>query len=134
MENCTDLESTSKDVVHEFTDEQHHIYSAYTLADILMNNDKNIEDPDFVRTWEKFGNIGVAQLVDSFLYPEEFHDIIKPNFDNCMVLFKNVYNDAKIGETINGGKVIAVFTLTVWIYTEENTHEYCCDSEDCCKH
>ena len=48
-----------------------------------------------------------------------------------MVLFKNSYKDAKIGDVINSGKVIGVFTLTVWILLDDNIHDHCCPSQCC---
>lgn len=138
--NNIDLESTScvndddenMSLEYEFTDEQHAIYSSYFMYQILMNNNKNIEDPDFINIWKKFGNIDTAQLVDQELYKEQFINDILPNIERCMVLFKNSYKDAKIGDTINSGKVIGVFTLTVWILLDDdNIHDHCCPSQCC---
>ena len=127
-----DLDNDQVDnLEYEFTDEQNLIYSSYFMYDILLNNNKNIDDPVFSEMWNKFGNIGSAQLIDSYLHSEEFEDIITPNIKNCMILFKNAYRDAKIGDIINSGKVIAVFTLTVWIYLDEITHEHCCPDQEC---
>ena len=125
-------QETNDNSEYEFTDEQNTVYSSYFMYNILTNNNNNIDDPEFVEMWEKFGNIEVAQLIDSYLHPEEFENDIIPNMKNYMVLFKDAYRDAKIGDTINSGKAIGVFTLTVWIYLEEITHEHCCPSEKCC--
>ena len=86
--NNIDLESTScinddeenMSLEYEFTDEQHAIYSSYFMYQILMNNNKNIEDPDFINIWKKFGNIDTAQLVDKELYKEK----CKPH---CIMMF-----------------------------------------------
>jgi hypothetical protein len=120
------------DIDINFTDEQHNIYSSYFMYCILNNNNKNIEDPEFINMWNKFGNIDTAQLIDLELHKEEFIRDIEPNIKKCMVLFKNQYKDAKIGDIINSGKVIGVFTLTVWILLDEITHEHCCPSNNCC--
>jgi len=115
----------------EFTDEQHRIYSSYFMYSILNQNNKNIEDPEFIHIWEKFGNIDTAQLVDMNLHSEEFEKNITPYIENSMVLFKNNYKDAKIGDIINSGRVIGVFTLTVWIYLDEINHDHCCPHNHC---
>ena len=107
-------------------EEQHKIYSSYFMYSILNDNNKYIEDPLFVQLWEKFGNIETAQLVDMNLYSDEFENNIRPNIKNCTVLFKESFKDAKIGDIINSGKVIGVFTLTVWIYLDKINHDYCC--------
>jgi len=113
-----------------------YVYSMFQMEKILRENGMNTEDPKFIELADKYLDIDVAQIIDSNLHPE-FDGTIE-NEDGLIdsrlaVLWKESYKNAKIGDEINGGKVIGIFTLTIWIRLNENTgHEYCCSSScDC---
>lgn len=104
---------------------------AIELYDFLRNNN-NVCDQEL---WDKLdATISIAELVDSFLHEKEYKIMIGNvnNPDNLRVLWKKPYNNAKMGDIINGGKVIGVFTLTVWIENiEDDYHEHCCEHDGC---
>jgi len=110
-----------------------YIYSIYQLEKILLENDKDTEDPKFVELAQKLSmDIDMAQILDDHLHPEFECTIKDEDFSKLAVLWKSSFKDAKFGDEINGGKVIGIFTLTIWIKLDENAgHEYCCQSCDC---
>jgi hypothetical protein len=107
---------------------------AVELYDFLRNNN-NVCDQEFEKLWDKLdATISIAEIVDSILHEKDFKNMIGnvSNPDNLRVLWKKPYNNAKIGDIINGGKVIGVFTLTVWIENlEDDCHQYCCEHYGC---
>lgn len=112
-----DLSITEKDfednqkAIEEFDE----IYAINKLTEILYLNNKNINDPYFIKVSDDLKmNIKMAQIIDSKLHQELFNSIIKNN-KNKYVLWKYAFKNAKIGDIIHGGKVIGIFTLTIWI-------------------
>jgi hypothetical protein len=101
----------------------------------LKNNKNTTDSSDFQELWERLhATISTAQLVDSFLHVKEFKNMMDNviNPYNLRVLWKKPYNNAKNGDIINGGKVVGVFTLTVWIENlEDDYHLHCCEHECC---
>jgi hypothetical protein len=77
--------------------------------------------------------IEVLQLLDVMIHDEMREKILTYDFDKLMVLYRRAFPDAKLGDTVNGGKVVEIFTHTVWILHDDVTHDYCCPRENCGK-
>jgi hypothetical protein len=89
---------------------------AKELCDYFSYN--TIEDPKFDIFWEKLEpNIHSAEIADSYLHRKQFKNMIDnvSDPDKLVVFWKKHFNDAKVGDAIKDGKVVGVFTLTIWI-------------------
>ena len=114
----------SNDGIKEFD----YIYNIFELTKILKENNNNTDNHEFQELSDKINlNIEMAQMVDYDLHPEleiTIRDIKHP--EKLAVLWKNSFENAKVGDTINGGIVVGVFTLTIWIIIDDNIdHKYC---------
>ena len=113
----------------------HILYSATIISQFLKNNEINTEDPDFIVLLNKLNpSINVLEMVDFELYKEQFDEMLQTYYETerLAVLFKSSFKDVKIGDNINGGIVIGIFTFTIWIYKNPETgHEYCCENCEC---
>ncbi len=136
MSEIEDLSITEKDFQEseEAVQEFDYLYDIFQLTSLLKENHNDIHDHEFEELSKKVNlNIEMAQMIDYDLHPE-FEITLKSvdNPERLAVLWKNAFENAKVGDTINGGLVIGVFTLTIWILVDESTgHEYCCESECC---
>jgi hypothetical protein len=134
MIHDNDVDDISSYDREESLKEFKYLFSIYELENMLLGNNKNVEDPKFLELSEKNNlDIDMAQIIDDHLHSDDLIEILnKFDFSRLMVLWKNSFKDAKIGDEINGGKVIGIFTLTIWIFLNEDTgHEYCCNSSNC---
>ena len=103
-----------------------HFFMARYLYELLCENDNNIEDPFFESIWnclisQKDINvdiISIAQHLDFLLYPEI--ESIIDEYDSSMLstVWKNDFNDFDVDDIIDGKKVIAKCSFTIWLVEE----------------
>ena len=120
----------SNDEIKEFD----YINDIFQLTSLLKENNNNKYDPEFEELAKKVNlNIEMAQMIDYDLHPDfeiTIRSIKHP--ERLRVLWKKAFENAKVGDTINRGIVTGIFTLTIWIIVDDDdSHEYCCDSECC---
>ncbi len=134
--NIEDLSITEKDFQEseEAIREFDYLYNIFQLTSLLKENNHDTKDHEFEELAKKVNlDIEMAQMIDYDLHPEFELTIRSVDHPEMLrVLWKNAFEKAKVGDTINGGLVVGVFTLTIWIMVNESTdHEYCCESECC---
>lgn len=119
----------------EFNNYMNNLYNTFQLSTLLKEKNNDIEDPEFIELLEKLNpDLSILEMLDYDLHREEFDEMLKnvENSDRLAVLWKSSFVDAKIGDKINGGTVIGIFSFTTWIYQDEETgHKFCCESCDC---
>ena len=96
----------SEEAIREFD----YLYNIFQLTSLLKENHNNIHDPEFEELANKVNlDIEMAQMIDYDLHPE-FELTIKSveHPERLAVLWKNAFENAKIGDTINDGVVIGV--------------------------
>jgi hypothetical protein len=74
-------------------------------------------------------NIDCLQTLDLMIHDDMQERILSHDFTKLMALFRSSFQEAKIGDVINGGKVVEIFTHTIWILHDQVTHNYCCNRE-----
>lgn len=119
----------------EFNNYMNNLSTVFVLSTLLKDKNNDIEDPDFVELFEKLKpGLSILEMLDYELHREEFDEMLKDveNSDRLAVLWKTAFKDANIGDKINGGTVVGIYTFTTWIYLDEETgHEFCCKSCGC---
>lgn len=119
----------------EFNNYMNNLSTVFVLSTLLKDKNNDIEDPDFVELFEKLKpGLSILEMLDYELHREEFDEMLKDveNSDRLAVLWKNAFKHANIGDKINGGTVVGIYTFTTWIYLDEETgHEFCCKSCGC---
>ncbi len=120
------------------TEENEHmnmVFTAFTLCNLLEENGKDINDPNFINILKELKpSISALEMIDFDLHKEQFDEMLKSYEDSerYAVLFKSAFTDAKLGDKINGGIVIGIFLFTIWIYKDPETgHKYCCENCNC---
>ena len=102
---------------------QKHFFAARYLYEILCENDFNLDDPHFTSAWncmksfsENF--ITIAQHLDFLLHSELENIIEKYEPTRLTVLWKDDFPDFNEGDYLEGQKILAKCSFTLWLYDE----------------
>jgi len=96
---------------------------AKEICDYLSYNNNDIYNPKFKILWDSLKvSVSIAEIVDFYIHKKDFTNMVESvtNVDNLAVFWKKPHKDVKIGDIIDDGKVVGIFTLTVWVDKDYN--------------